>query len=599
MEGVPPLSYEWQDAEGNLLGNSLNLFNLGVGNYFLLVTDGNGCTTRSEAFTVTDAGDIAVDTVSVTPAHCGQADGSITVSAHSAATGFLRYSINDGNSFQDNNNTFLNLAPGDYVIRVADTNGCETVYNHNPVTVTDMPGPEVLSVTVADETNLDQNGEIHITATGNGTLEYSVNNGTNFQNSGDFYNLSAGTYFCVVRDEYGCDTAFEVTVNRLSTSLLEAVAGSGSSCLGNAAVVPLSVTGFDSVVQFRAELTYDSSLLVCTGYQNTVQAIENNLHVQTVNNDNRVILTWQQQNGVTLPPNATLTELVFNAKREGYSAVDWAHAAGESSFVNKNGLTLQTVYQTGEVMIFSVPDVMLTPGEQVCQGGQLLLAPFVTGGAGVYDYLWTGPDDFTSSQNIVYLANITKEMAGVYSFTVTDTVGCTATKRVTIEVLPAPVTALSEADTLFLNPGELLDAGGNAVSYLWNTGDTTAAILPDTMGFYTLITEGENGCKSYDTVQILWNGIPFAVPNAFTPNGDGLNDVFKVIPKYDYLKKFSMQIYNRWGQLIFETADYTKGWDGTYKGTPVESGVYVYRIVYEDFSSRKTEGVEGNVVVIR
>jgi gliding motility-associated-like protein len=91
------------------------------------------------------------------------------------------------------------------------------------------------------------------------------------------------------------------------------------------------------------------------------------------------------------------------------------------------------------------------------------------------------------------------------------------------------------------------------------------------------------------------------MPNAFTPNGDGLNDVFGVVQKYDYVNQFHMSIFNRWGQMIYETSDINKGWDGTYKGNQCILGAYVYRIVYEEFGQLPMEinVVEGTVMLVR
>ncbi len=190
-------------------------------------------------------------------------------------------------------------------------------------------------------------------------------------------------------------------------------------------------------------------------------------------------------------------------------------------------------------------------------------------------------------------------MSGNYTFTVTDTVNCVEQKNIDIIVEPAPVVSFAEIDTLFLNPGDVLDARADAAAYLWSTGDTTAAIRIDTMGLYWLQSLSDNGCKSLDTVRVLWGGVPFWIPNAFSPNNDGLNDVFKVIPKYDYVRDFVLQIFNRWGEQIFESRGSNSGWDGNYKSTPAPVGTYVYRIVYRDFQTGDTKSTQGTVVLVR
>ena len=87
------------------------------------------------------------------------------------------------------------------------------------------------------------------------------------------------------------------------------------------------------------------------------------------------------------------------------------------------------------------------------------------------------------------------------------------------------------------------------------------------------------------------------LPNAFTPDGDGLNDVFKAIGQPDNLSSFSMTIFNRWGQMVFESSDISLGWDGTYQGKPAPAGTYVFRVEYS-ISSRSFD-TSGTVVLIR
>jgi gliding motility-associated-like protein len=599
VQGVQPLALAWQDADGNILGTQPDISGLGVGNYYLQVTDGNGCVTLSDSYTITDAGDIVVDTVTFMPEHCNLADGSITITAHSEATSFFNYSVNDGNSWQVNDSVFNGLISGSYIIRVSDTNGCQSVYNYNPVEVDKVPPPLATSVTVTDETNHDQNGSIVLTATGSGTLSFSIDNGNSFQNNGSFSGLTAGVYTCMIIDDFGCDTSFEVTVNRLSTHVLEALAGDGHTCLGKAALVPLVVSGFDSVKRFRVEVTYDSSVLSVTGYQNVDPSIQSNLSVQAVQNNNRVIALWENNRPVTLNNNTTLFNLLFEGKKEGYSSVDWAHSAGQSNFVNAAGEVINTEFVTGNVRIFSTPQILLADRQKVCENDNLFISPFVSGGSGAYSYSWQGPGGFTSDNDLLWINNVQQSMEGSYNFTVTDTINCEESKTIQVTVETAPVVSFAHEDTLFLSPGDLLDAQTAAAAYLWNTGDTTAAIRIDTTGIYWLKSTGSNGCKSLDTVQVLWGGVPFFIPNAFTPNGDGLNDVFKVIPRYDYVRDYVLQIYNRWGEQIFETSGSNNGWDGTFKGKPVEHGTYIYRIAYRDFQTKKTMVVQGTVVVVR
>ena len=90
-------------------------------------------------------------------------------------------------------------------------------------------------------------------------------------------------------------------------------------------------------------------------------------------------------------------------------------------------------------------------------------------------------------------------------------------------------------------------------------------------------------------------------PNAFTPNGDGLNDEFRAVTNSVYIEHFSLSIYDRWGAMIYQTNDISKGWDGTYKGEYCMQGAYVYKIAYSLSvpSNTASEIKMGTVMLVR
>jgi len=230
-----------------------------------------------------------------------------------------------------------------------------------------------------------------------------------------------------------------------------------------------------------------------------------------------------------------------------------------------------------------------------------MILPFVYDGTGEIRYEWITPNGDTDSTEMLWINNITPQQAGEYLITVTDTIDCQDTDTVLVIVSTGPPIAFSGYDTLFVEPGYILDAGNTAQSYWWNTGDTTAQITIDSIGQYLVLATSFENCQSADSVYILWAGKSFFIPNAFTPNGDGLNDVFGVIPRLDYVNRFHISIYNRWGQMIFNTSDLNQGWDGTFKGEACQAGVYVYRIVYQNFGmgTQESKVMEGTVMLVR
>ena len=129
-------------------------------------------------------------------------------------------------------------------------------------------------------------------------------------------------------------------------------------------------------------------------------------------------------------------------------------------------------------------------------------------------------------------------------------------------------------------------------------GQTTPSIVVTTPGTY-YVTVTINGCEASDTL-VVKNDCYLDIPNVFTPNGDGLNDYF--FPR-NYLSKglstFSMNIYNRWGQLIFETNSTDgAGWDGKFNETEQPEGVYIY-VIDATFIDGQKEHRQGNVTLLR
>jgi len=115
---------------------------------------------------------------------------------------------------------------------------------------------------------------------------------------------------------------------------------------------------------------------------------------------------------------------------------------------------------------------------------------------------------------------------------------------------------------------------------------------------YQLNTVTEKGCKRQSKVLIKrYAGPELYVPTAFTPNNDGRNDVFRVLPTG--LKSFGfLSVYNRWGQLVFRTTDYNKGWDGNYNSSKVDAGTFVYIVNAVDYKGRPMNR-KGTFVLIR
>ena len=158
-------------------------------------------------------------------------------------------------------------------------------------------------------------------------------------------------------------------------------------------------------------------------------------------------------------------------------------------------------------------------------------------------------------------------------------------------------------DTIICDGEEFwLDAtAGSNLSYLWNDGSSEPVKRVSTAGTY-IVTASEGDCSNTDSITVdIKECIRcyFYVPNAITPNADGLNDAFAVTTNCEPLK-FDMRIYNRLGELVFRSDDYLAGWNGKGRSGTVDFDVYYYRIDYtiEDWGVIKDQFKEGNLIVI-
>jgi gliding motility-associated-like protein len=165
--------------------------------------------------------------------------------------------------------------------------------------------------------------------------------------------------------------------------------------------------------------------------------------------------------------------------------------------------------------------------------------------------------------------------------------------------------------SIYLGPDQAMCPGGNAITLVddrnefspkarwqWNTGETTPSIIVKQPGLYSAVVTID-GCSSADTVWVQ-KDCYISVPNVFTPNGDGTNDYF--FPRQMLTRgvtKFTMNVYNRWGQTVYETTSVDgRGWDGAFNGKQQPEGVYVYMIDVV-FKDGQIEHHQGNVTLMR
>lgn len=344
-------------------------------------------------------------------------------------------------------------------------------------------------------------------------------------------------------------------------------------------------------------------------------------------------------------------EAVIDSDTSNQDTTSWTfNLAGTYTvtLIIDGGCGIDTSSRTIEVS--DPPAINLGADTVICAGQSLLLNSIIPG-----SYVWN-----TGAITASYLVST----SGLYSVQVTDTFNCVVVDTIAITVTPLPTpdlgndTAICTGQTVQLNPGlfdnylwntgattstitanaqgnysvqvelnkcfnsdtiaitvdELpligvgtdsvrckivLDAGNPGASYLWNTGETAQIITATQSGTYSVaITKGT--CIVVDSITIngeVGGGLLY-IPNAFTPDQNGLNEKFQ--PIGTNIDQFSMVIYNRWGNKIFETNNFSQGWDGRINGSLVQEDVYVYVINYtSDCLNGKQLKKQGHVMVIR
>jgi gliding motility-associated-like protein len=209
------------------------------------------------------------------------------------------------------------------------------------------------------------------------------------------------------------------------------------------------------------------------------------------------------------------------------------------------------------------------------------------------------------SNNPYTLSNgTTTNISGVYTDTFTNTSGCDSLVSITLDVVQLPTFNIGN-DTIICKGDKLtLDASytGNSISYWWNDG----SILPQkelrAEGIYVVGITAPPCPMVKDTIQLSWKecSCKVSIPNAFTPNSDGTNDVFRPIFTCTVpLENYTMRVYNRWGEEVFMTRFQTEGWDGVFKDAMQNVGVYMYYIDFLNPITLKKEIYKGDISLVR
>ncbi len=256
-------------------------------------------------------------------------------------------------------------------------------------------------------------------------------------------------------------------------------------------------------------------------------------------------------------------------------------------------------------------DVLVSPTQEtICLNDRVRAVAEGIGSVTGESFAWSA--DANSSISDLSCTNcatpeITPTSTGLHVYTVirTDGYGCMDTASVSINVLALPDVVITNGDTAIVRYGDELQLNAQGASrYSWtpswgmnNPNVSSPNIQPSESALYTVNGLDGNGCGNQDEIYVIVDySHNVFIPNAFSPNGDGHNDVFR-IANFGYQRVSEFRVYNRWGQEVFSAND-NGGWNGTFKGEPQDHGTYHY-IIKAAFADSHVQTFKGDVILMR
>ncbi|HXB44124.1 MAG TPA: gliding motility-associated C-terminal domain-containing protein, partial [Puia sp.] len=589
---------------------SSNTFNaLAPGNYYITAKDANGITSSLQA-AVYDRCPV-VEAVSSAET-CVKNDGSITAAGFKGSQPY-QYSM-DGVNFKTNNN-FAGLVAGTYTITIRDALGFTG-------TVQIAVKNDCLNIYASSQPSTcgNINGSINLTVT-NGTAPYQYSmDGVNFQASSTFNSLASGPYTITVKDADGLTSSIIVTVTNTVGPKINAIANS-TSCLNNDGSITALNIGGTTPFQYSIDGSNFQNSGVFPGLDTGMKT----LIVMDANGCNdtlKIIVPLISNLTVTAGVSISIcqgTGATLNASTNG-SSFTWSPSSSINNTASLKPVAsppITTKYyltaskgicsKTDSLTIFVSPAPVANAGldTSTCYGKNIQLQ-----GSGGIDYLWS-PVAYLDNPDISNPTVTNPVKTITFYLTVTDMNNCKSIQPASVTVKiepPAKVFAGNDTSVIINQPLQLnaMDVNNSGFdSYVWSPAsglndptvqDPIALITNDII--YTVTASTPDGCEGTSSIAVkVFTISDIFVPNAFTPNGDGHNDILKAI--LIGIKEFKyFAIYDRWGQRVFYTKNQGLGWDGMISGQLQNTSTYVWMAGGIDFKGTVIER-KGFVILIR
>lgn len=527
--GTSPYSYLWSSGQ-----TTEDIDILAAGSYSVTVSDSHGCETTALAQVTQPATALSGIVVAQSDATVyGGNDGSVTV-AGSGGTPPYQYRIDSG-SYQVSG-TLDSLVAGTHTVTVRDAGLCTFV-----ITVTISQPSVPLTANVLDQKNAlcygEESGSISITGWGGTSpYEYSLD-GINFQQSGEFIYLGAGSYTIIVRDALMATYELPFVISQPD---------------------PLTVTFDKTDVLCRNEASGTASVSV-TGGTGPYTYAWNTEPVQT------------------------------SAALAGLSAGTYTVSVTDVNGCNTIGSVV--LMQPNDELSVTVSSL-----DALCSGGASGRATAVaSGGTGPYSYQWdTTPEQSTPEAIGLVAGSYKVNVTDINGCTVSGQIEINEPDPLIIDYSVNIATCPDSEDG---GINITVEGGTGPYYFLWSDGMVTQNRTNVKPGIYTVIVTDQNFCSKSIETEVIFTG-SFAcveIPTVITPNNDGYNDTW-IIKNITLYPNAEILVFNRWGKLVFRTKNIADNpWDGRSDGKLVPADSYHYILYLNDGSAPKS----GVISVIR
>jgi len=646
-----PFDYHWETEGGNITGpdNTGRLDNIPAGIYYLTTTDSRGCVER-DTIKITEPDGMVLENFNLSLSRdsihnisCnGGNDGSVSLTISGGAKPY-NYFWTDSVSFTKTTEVINNLYSGTYVCKVTDSNGCELRIPPNsqyPVFTLTEPGPIFFnaqtSISSDGSFNIncsDSTGWIDLNVTGgSGPYEYSwsTEDGSGISESGqpDQPSLKAGTYRVHIRDANLCEKDTVITLTEpepLVASMVpvhitcfpEGFANGSIDLTPSGGVQPYNsfIWSNDSVTEDISGLTKGYYVVSFTDANGCVHSdsVKINLPdpiqytaVKSDYNGFNVTCNGKSDGWISISMNSGLAPYIYEWQKVGgvftdnRDSISGLNSGAYLLKVTDSNMCIATdtinIIEPGKIGMNVILSSGIAGNYNInCAGdssGSIEIEPFNQ--AGIVTYLWSDGASASIRNNIP---------AGDYGVYIEDANGCNCDTLL----------ILTEPDSIKLSfevvqpwcPDKpdgtisLTVTGGFTVTdyiYLWSDGSAERDIYNVVEGKYVVTVSDLNGCSVRDSVYVKsQHQTCLIIPNAFSPNGDLINDVWN-IGLIDLYPEAEIKIFNRWGGTVWRSErGYPHPWDGRSNGSllPIDS----YHYIIDLGPGRKP--VIGNVTIVR